>query len=161
MSERLFISVLGNRDSGKSLTWNTLFGRTVRTGKEIRELEIFKDQFVDVFLVSGSAEERERYVGDIITEPSAKIVLCSIQYVDEAIQTFQYAEENRFETFTQWLNPGFHDAGVYFDKLGFSSRLLASAHTLSVRDGKGNPSARVQEIREKVFGWAWPRGLVR
>jgi len=30
--ERLLVGVLGNRKAGKSHTWNTLFGRTVRRG---------------------------------------------------------------------------------------------------------------------------------
>ena len=57
--EKLLIAVLGNRNSGKSHTWNTLFGSTVRTGKEERRLYFNDCEYVNVFLVSGSPEERE------------------------------------------------------------------------------------------------------
>jgi ABC-type multidrug transport system ATPase subunit len=30
MADKLLIAVMGHRDSGKSTTWNTLFGRTVK-----------------------------------------------------------------------------------------------------------------------------------
>ena len=64
MSENLLISVLGNRNSGKSYTWNTLFKQTVRTGTELRRLYLTDNEYVEVFLVSGSAEERKEYVWD-------------------------------------------------------------------------------------------------
>lgn len=32
MNSRLLIGLLGNRDSGKSHTWNELFGKTVKRG---------------------------------------------------------------------------------------------------------------------------------
>jgi ribosome biogenesis GTPase A len=41
MTDRLFVGVLGNRNSGKSTTWNTLFGATVRTGQYPRILTLY------------------------------------------------------------------------------------------------------------------------
>ncbi len=55
MTKRLFVGVLGHRNSGKSTTWNTLFGTTVRTGKYPRTLELYGGECVDVFIISGSA----------------------------------------------------------------------------------------------------------
>ena len=40
MKSRLLIGLLGNRNGGKSHTWNELFGHTVRTGKRPRRLEL-------------------------------------------------------------------------------------------------------------------------
>ena len=36
--EKLLVAVLGNRNSGKTYTWNTMFGRTVKTGKNEHQL---------------------------------------------------------------------------------------------------------------------------
>lgn len=160
MSDRLFITVLGTPNSGKTHTWKTLFGKEVRTGVNVRVLEVLPGHSVKVFLVSGSAEERGKYVGDLIRDPAAQIVLCSVQYIEDARATFNYAKENGFEVHTQWLNPGHDDKDFYFDFLGFIPRLTAEGHTLSIRNGKGDPSARVHEIRERIFGWAYPRSLV-
>ena len=49
MSKNLLVSVLGNRKSGKSHTWNTLFGKTVRTGGEVRKLYLSDTEYVEVF----------------------------------------------------------------------------------------------------------------
>jgi hypothetical protein len=63
--DNLVVVILGGRNSGKTHTWNTMFGRTVKTGTTLRELNIGGKR-VDIFLVSGSPEERGIYIGDII-----------------------------------------------------------------------------------------------
>jgi len=50
--ENLLVSVLGNINSGKSHTWNKLFGLTVRTGKKERRLYFNDCKYVKVFLQS-------------------------------------------------------------------------------------------------------------
>lgn len=162
MSKKLFIAVLGKQGAGKTTTWNTLFDAppSVRTGKYVRPLDL-RAGIVDVFLVTGSPEEREQYVGDIIVAPGAKIVLCSVQYCDEGIDTFQYARDHGFEIHTQWLNPGYGDTAMYPDELGFTTGLLNAGHTLSIRDGNGDTKQRIQEIRDKILGWSLSRGLLR
>lgn len=82
MSDRLFVAVMGNRNSGKSMTWNTLFGATVRTGKHARNLALYGGECCEVFLISGSPEERGEYVGDILEDNDCRIVLCSVQYTE-------------------------------------------------------------------------------
>ena len=77
MEDNLVVSVLGNRNSGKSYTWNKLFGREVRTGKKLKRLYFNENEYVLVFLISGSPEERHKYVGDLITAKQPEIVLCS------------------------------------------------------------------------------------
>lgn len=160
MIDKLFFAVLGKRNSGKSTTWNELFGAKVRTGKYSRTLKLYPGKCIDVFLVSGSPEERGEYVGDLVTGNDARIVLCSIQYVEEALSTFSYAKENGFHLRTQWLNPGFGDRESYFDTLGFSQQLLNAGHQLSMRDGTVDPKSRVEEIRGDLLGWAESRNLV-
>ncbi len=157
--DRLLVAVLGNRNAGKSHTWNTLFDSTVRTGKEQRHIEVAKSTLVDVFLVSGSPEERELYVGDIITDDNARIVLCSVQYADGARQTIDYFISKGFLLCIQWLNPGYNDPSFYPDHLGLWAYVQHKQSVMSIRDGKSAPELRVQELREFIHGWAASRGL--
>ncbi|RYG92624.1 hypothetical protein EU803_00525 [Loktanella sp. IMCC34160] len=157
--ERLFVTVLGNRNSGKSLTWNTLFGATVRTGKNTRKLSLSGNRCVEVFLISGSPEERKTYAGDILADQECRIVLCSVQYADTGLETYDYAFANGFSVFAQWLNPGYHDAGENFNRHGMTPWLLARGATISIRDATRAVHTRAEEIRQFVDGWASSRGL--
>jgi len=76
MKNNLVIGLLGHRNSGKSSTWNELFQRTVKTGTEIRRLYLTKSKYIEVFLVSGSPEERYTYVGELIGDLKPRINLC-------------------------------------------------------------------------------------
>ena len=154
--------MLGNRNSGKSLTWNTLFGREVRRGKTPRKLEVSPQECVEVFLVSGSFEERGEYAGDILGDQDCKIVLCSVQYTDEAMSTFDYVAKNEFQIYTQWINPGYHDASrkKYFDSFGLLNQILSHGGVISMRNGQERANARVREIREFIHGWAASRQLI-
>ena len=107
--ENLLVSVLGNINSGKSHTWNKLFDLTVRTGKKERRLYFNDCEYVKVFLVSGSPEERETYVGELITAEEPKIILCSTQYRESVKTTFRYFIEKGYFIFVHWLNPGYSD----------------------------------------------------
>ena len=160
MGEKLFVAVLGNRNSGKSTTWNTLFGRRVNTGKNKRHLELRPGECVEVFLVSGSPQERGLYTSEVLENQNSAIVLCSVQYKAEAFDTFDYAKENRYDLFVQWLNPGYNDPSIYFDSLGVANKLLYQGATMAMRDGKVNVASRVQEIREFIYGWAVYQSLV-
>jgi hypothetical protein len=98
--------------------------------------------------------------GDILNNQKARIILCSIQYVDKCRDTFTYVKENDFDLFVQWLNPGYNDPGVYFDHLGLIGVLLSDRATISMRDGKIATAGRVQEIRQFIYGWAKYRKLL-
>ena len=157
----LLVTVIGNRNSGKSRTWNTLFGATVRTGKELRRLPLSEAEFVDVFLVSGSPEERDEYVGDLITVERPRIVLCSLQYREDVWQSFQYFFENDYSAFVHWLNPGYSDDPVQqFDSLGLIPRLLSAPTVVGIRDGIANLNSRVEELRQYIYGWADGNDLI-
>lgn len=159
MKGRLFIGVLGNQNSGKSTTWNTLFGAKVRTGKHTRTLTLHGGECVEVFLISGSPEERQKYAGDILDNQDCRIVLCSMQYTEIVRKTLDYVQEKDFDVFVQWLNPGRTDVGENDDRLGLQSWLLGHDATVSMRDGKAKPQRRTEEIRQFIHGWAKARHL--
>lgn len=161
MPDRLLIAILGNRNSGKSTTWNRLFDGTVKTGKYERPLYLNRAQSVDVFLVSGSPEEREIEVGEILPEPLPQIILCSTQYREDVTETFDYFFRKGYEVFVQWLNPGHGDPEAYEDTLALKDFLLKKGATLQVRDGRADTALRIKEIRQFILGWATHRDLVR
>ena len=161
MNDSLMVSVMGFRNSGKSTTWNALFGRIVRTGGEQRRLALSPTEFVEVFLVSGSPEERHKYVGDIIGKNRPRIDLCSMQYRSDVTQTIDYFLQNQYSIYTQWLNPGFSDASPQPDSLSLLPYLLDRGAIVSIRDGKAPVESRVRELRDFIYGWAHSRGLIR
>lgn len=160
-SDRLLIATLGSRNSGKSTTWNRLFNGVVKTGKYERQLYLNRAQSVDVFVVSGSPEEREIKVSEILPEPLPQIVLCSTQYRQDVIKTFEFFFDKGYEVFVQWLNPGHSDSDAYDDTLALREFLLKNGATLLVRDGRAEPAPRVREIRQFILGWATHRNLLR
>lgn len=160
MPNRLCVGVLGNQNSGKSHTWNTLFGTVVKRGKHPRHLELRPGECVEVFLVSGSFEERQEYAGDILKDQASRIVLCSMQYTEEVHDTLDYLIDNDFHLYIQWLNPGHHDQGEVWDRLGLVNQILSRSSHLSIRNGQVNAASRVQEIREFIYGWAKFRNLI-
>ncbi|WP_316219395.1 hypothetical protein [Bradyrhizobium sp. SZCCHNR2026] len=160
VGDRLFVGVLGNRNSGKSSTWNDIFGATVRRGKYSRLLELRTGECVEVYLVSGSFEERNEYAGDVLDDQAAKIILCSMQYTEDVGKTIDYITKSSFDIFIQWLNPGYNDTDQYFDRLGLVNLLLAKSASLSMRNGKLATTDRVAEIREFIYGWAQFRNLI-
>src|SRR5690242_15705911 len=93
MKENLAVVALGNRNSGKSTTWYTLFGRTVRTRRGLQPLWLTDTEYVDVFLINGSPQERSIDVAELIGDSEPRIVLCSMQYVWGVNHTFNYFVE--------------------------------------------------------------------
>ncbi|MCA0235864.1 MAG: hypothetical protein LCH81_05740 [Bacteroidetes bacterium] len=160
--ENLAITVLGNRNSGKSTTWNQLFEGKVKTGKKIRKLYLREREYVHVFLVSGSPEERESYVGNIIGEQKPRIVLCSMQYRADVTQTIQFFSDNNYFIFSQWLNPGYFDPNETPtpDDLELMKYLLSLHSIVGIRNGKSEVAPRINEIRDFIYGWASSRNLI-
>jgi hypothetical protein len=156
---KLAVIALGHRKSGKTTTWNTLFGRTVRTGSEVRHLELPCGTMLPVFLVSGSPEERGMYVGKIVQSADSRVILCSVQYTDAGRDSLNYFFDNGFAMYVQWLNPGYSDDAEVPDSLGFLPYMLHRGATVSLRDGRLDPNDRVREIREFLCGWASTRRL--
>lgn len=163
MAERLVVAVLGNRNAGKSSTWYALFGSEVKTGKKLRRLMLNTTEWVEVFLVSGSPEEREVFIGEILptlAEDVPIIVLCSMQYRKDVVQTFGYFVDNGFDMHVVWLNPGYGE-NAYEDELGLVPFLIERGAWIAKRDGNENIGVRCNEIREVLFGWSWRRSLLK
>lgn len=162
--DRLLVAVVGNRNSGKSYTWNMLFNsldHPVRTGIYERPLRLGGDQCVSVFLVSGAPEERETYVGEIV-RGDPRIVLCSLQYQNDVFNSFRYFLDHGFFLFVHWLNPGYYDSDVARDCLNLVPYLLEADSLIGIRDARPGVDAasRVEEIRDFIRGWALSRDLV-
>lgn len=154
---KIVIGVIGHRNSGKSKTWNDIFGRTVRTGGELRKLYLTDNEYINVFLVSGSPEERGEYVGDLISVEHPPIVLCSMQYHENVDTTIQFFLDNNYNMYVHWLNPGYKDSEFipYGDYLGLIAYLMHQDNcTISIRNGKKDSFSRVNEIRQFLYGWA-------
>ena len=77
MTDRLFVGVLGHQKSGKSTTWNTLFGATVRTGHFPQTLILYggvRRNLPDQRLAGGAAGHKAVADGTILglrLEPGA------------------------------------------------------------------------------------------
>lgn len=162
MKRNLVVGILGHRNSGKSTTWYELFEEKVKTGSRIRKLYLTKTKYVEVFLVSGSPEERGAYVGDLIGEHRPRIILCSMQYIFEVMDTIDFFVDNDYSLYVQWLNPGYSDQNdiAHSDYLGIVNRIMSLDSTISTRNGKDNPNQRVQEIIDYLYGWASSRNLL-
>lgn len=163
MKNNIVIAILGHRNSGKSSTWYELFQDQVKTGSRLRRLYLTKSEYIEVFLISGSPEERNKFIGDILGDLRPRILLLSMQYVAEVDLTLNFLAENNYSLYIQWLNPGYNDPFEipYTDYLGIANKLLFLDSTLSVRDGKKQLNARVKEICEYLYGWAISRNLVK
>jgi len=157
---RLLVSVLGNRHTGKTTTWHTIFDASVNTGKHERKLYLNSAQWVKVFLVSGSPEERKMRIQAMLGRKLPQIVLCSTQYRATVKNTYDHFFRNHYEVMVQWLNPGHGEPKKYLDKLGLGGYLLGEGATVQIRDGRIDPTARVKELRQFILGWATYRGLV-
>lgn len=161
MADRLLVAVLGNRNSGKSTTWYHLFNTTVKTGKHERALYLNRAQYVDVFLINGSVQERELDIEDVMPDEHPRIVLCSMQYRTDVVGTFDFFFKHGYDVLVQWLNPGHSDPGQYADSLNLVNYLLHKGATVHIRNGKLAPATRVRELRQYLLGWATQRNLLQ
>ena len=155
---RLAVLVIGHRKAGKSTTWYHLFRRKVSTGSKVRRLTI-GTQTVDAFLISGSPEERKTYVAKIVGRAKPRLVLCSVQYRHEAMDTIDFFLTRGYALYVQWLNPGYRDSGPVPDSLGLMPYLLHIGATVAIRDATVRPRARVRDIEDFIVGWASNRRL--
>ena len=161
MTRKLAIVVLGERDAGKSTTWNDLFSATVRTGQYVRGLTIKEKWKVDnVFLVSGSLQEREKHPTEVITDKIHEILLISVQYIAGARDTLRFLIENKYEIHCHWINPGHDVDRAYFDYLGLSQEYLHSSVTITMLSSK-NLDDRIFRIQEVILGWALLNGKLK
>lgn len=111
-------------------------------------------------MVSGSPEERNTYIADIIANKDPDIILSSLQYIDDVTESFEYFVDKGYQLYIQWLNPGYSDRSTYSDSLDLVNQMLEWNATVTMVDGKQPLMPRVREIRNFIYGWAKPRGLV-
>jgi len=162
MEKKLLIGILGSTNSGRTYTWNNLFRRNVITGKNIRKLYLNDHEYVNVFLINGSPQERKRNVNEIIKKTSPRIVLCSLHYGKGIYETLDYFIKNDYFLYILWLNPGYkdpHDKTLFYN-VGIINKLLTLNSIIGIRNGKGDVTERIREIREYIYGWAKCRNLV-
>ena len=159
---KLMIGILGATNAGKTYTWNSLFQRNVKTGKKLRKLYLNDKEYVNVFLVNGSPAERRKYVGDIITIDEPQIILCSLQYTKEVLETINYFIEHEYFLYIHWLNPGFKEVTEppIFYTLGVINQLLANNSVVGVRNAHDDIELRTSEIKDFIYGWAKSRQLI-
>jgi hypothetical protein len=115
----------------------------------------------DVFLLSGSPQERKLGVDEILKGARPAIVLCSIQYTADGLDTIRFFHQHGYSAFIHWLNPGWSDSSSYQDSLCLVETVLASQSMIGVRDGREAIDSRVEEMRQLIHGWAGARGLLR
>jgi hypothetical protein len=164
MINKLVIVALGDRNSGKSTTWYSLFNlftteenrKIVRTRKRERELYLSKTEYTSVYLINGSPQERKTPVSKILQDKTPNIVLCSIQYVEEAKETIDYFIEHEYCFFVHWLNPGFHQTNGVEDFLGLKSYILKDNRSqFFIKSGKKEDlEHRTTEIKNFLYKWA-------
>ncbi len=162
MKENLMIGMLGGKKSGKSYTWNALFDRGVKTGKNLRRLYLNETEYVKVFLINDSPEKRHKHIEDFIKFERPRIILCSLQYVKQVSDTISYFAKNDYSMYIHYLNPGFYDdydSPLFYD-IRIINNILSSNSVLCIRNAKLELDERVQEIKDFIYGWAKSRDLL-
>lgn len=154
MERKLLIGVLGNEGSGKSTTWNNLFGHRVHTGKNVRKLFI-NGLAIPVFLINESPLERKTKLEYILPDINPDIVISSFLYHKDVKSNFEYYANNGYDIYVQWLNPGYNDQNdrALFYNDGIINFLLSIGATVSVKNGKALPEYRVAEIKNHIFSY--------
>jgi hypothetical protein len=164
MEQKLMIGLLGGVKSGKTHTWNLLFEKkTVKTGRKTRRLYFDEKTYVDVFLISRSAQKRKMEIKSILKDAEPEIILCSMQYARKLPQTLKYFVDHQYFMYIHWLNPGYHDTvdiPLFYDS-DLVDYILSVPSMMGVRNGKQDASGRVREIKDFIFGWASSRGLLK
>ena len=124
MADKLCVAVIGNRNSGKSTTWQQLFGGKVKGG--YHELQLYYGDYAKVFLVGSSPQEQKTPINQLLGAKRPRIVLCAIQYSFDAHETLTFFSDNGYQIFAHWLNPGYKDtrSGSQRDRYRSSFREL-------------------------------------
>jgi hypothetical protein len=163
-SDKLMIGILGGEKSGKTYTWNLLFNKkSVKTGRRTRHLYFDEVSFIEVFLISRSAQKRKMDVKSIMKDEKPQIVLCSLQYAGKLSNTLRYFVDDGYMMYLHWLNPGYrepNDIPLFYDS-DLVDYILSVPSLLAVRNGKNPAESRVNEIRDFLYGWAKSRNLIK
>lgn len=165
LKKKLLIAVLGHRNAGKSETWKKLFDDpNIRTAqKSLRSLQAGPNgEYTDVFLINGSPQERGKTVEEIIqVDCEPEIILCSIQFKKDALNTLKHFQQNKYFIYLHWLNPGFNDSYEYPDSESIIPEILKMGSIIGKRNGRVNADERVLEIQNYIYDWANRNGLLK
>src|SRR5690606_29731967 len=130
--------------------------------KSERDLEVNSGEFVSVFIINGSPQERHKKVEDIIqVEHDPDIVLCSVQYKKDALNTLRYFNDKGYFIYLHWLNPGYHDSYSYDDINGLVPKIMEMNSMVGKRNGKVNVDKRVKELKDFIYQWAREKSLLK
>ncbi|MBI1289200.1 MAG: hypothetical protein GC178_16660 [Flavobacteriales bacterium] len=166
-SQKLAIIVLGKPNSGKSTTWYSLFGRTIRTGwkrldidgEEIEGFvknssfeEMGQEISMDVFVRNASFEEYGDEVETYFNDGLPNVVFCSVQYIEKGVRTIEWFKNQGYFLYIQWLNPGYRLQIEYDDFLRMQERFEAYGRFQKV-SGKESGVERVRDIRTFLASW--------
>jgi len=162
---------MGEQGSGKSSTWESLFGRKHLSG--LRLLQLNRYIFTKVLLFVSSPQEnywtktkflqtfKNRERGE-----SPDIVLCSLQtsitnnmalrQVVSSKDIIDYMNDNGFDIFIQWLNPGFN-SGID-NTPNITNQVMSYCETDSVigikkENATIDPAERTERLRDVILGW--------
>mgnify|MGYP000852377310 CR=1 FL=1 len=151
---KLLIAVLGNEGSGKTTTWETLFGRRVHTGKNLRNL-VIQGIKIPVFLINESPLERKTKLEYILPDDDPEIVISSFLYHKDVVENFEYFINRGYNIYVQWLNPGYNDKNhkALFYNDGIINYLLRCGAIVSAKNAKNNPVSRVNEIKNYLLSY--------
>ena len=162
MMDKLLIGVLGNEHSGKSHTWDLLFGHEVRTGKNLRRLYFDDQVYTEVFLVNRSPARLHRTPAQVLRGRTPAIVLASLEYRQGVEKTLRFFASQEYFMYIQWLNPGYsdEDEATLFHDPGVLSQVFSDCSMVGIRNGKEDANFRVGEIRDYIYTWAHSRRLL-
>lgn len=158
------IGLLGSAKSGKTHTWNLLFNKkNMRTGRKLRRLYFDEKTYIEVFLVSRSAQKRKMEIKSILKDKEPAVILCSLQYAKKLANILRFFVDKRYFMYVHWLNPGYqdeHDIPLFYDS-DLVDYMLSVPSMLGVRNGKEDAEMRVSELRNFLYGWAVGHGLLK
>lgn len=151
--KKLFLCIMGDRDSGKSTTWYALFGKRVQTSRRHRGLELFPGVWADVFLINGSPEETRTPLAKRLADVECRVVLCSVQYGEVGKPSFEYIFDQGYDVIVYWLNPGYRDELPYSDEAGMRPWLEDRGARVIQIDGNGDLPQRAETLRTTLIDW--------
>ncbi|WP_057767790.1 hypothetical protein [Cytobacillus praedii] len=157
--KKLAVVALGNKNAGKSNTWYKIFNQeNIPTIRRLRQLHFNKKEYVHVFLLNGSMEERKREIDEELID--CDILLCSVQYNEKGKKTIEYLHKQGY----QWLNPGCEDKQQYTDYLSII-QMINSYPNSTVKQCKAikddsDTKVRSDEIIQFIYEWARKEDII-
>lgn len=172
-SQKLFVAVIGEQRSGKSVTWEALFGKRVQKGKKTLVLNEYLQTSVFVFVSSPQENywTKEKFQTEFNrTNQQSRIILCSLQshptgnMINRRVVTkeevLDTAKDNGYDIFIYWLNPGFRTGldrhqNIEHEIMNLTERKAVIG--FKKFDARNQPSIRAEYIRKMILGWIQSR----